>query len=318
MTTSPPAITGTFRRRLIILGGAGAAMVAPAVAGAQGVGADTRVPVVDVVTPNGRRSVIVPGSNAPLPAVRQPGYELFAGIQTCITETIREPGYRTPLAARHPSARGGARATWAERLTADEVLALARRLRCPAPVEFPDADVDEFLRIVLSRVHPYTAWDAGSHECRGRAILSRTRHVVGLAANRGLDVGGLELASEFDERVSRLPERVVVDALKRALDSGAADRARRLTAALNLGNWDDALAEFAERAPDVAGARLLQRALITDRTAAWLPRLERDLASGNALVVVGIAHLAGQQGLIALLQAKGYQLARRFVPSEPV
>jgi uncharacterized protein len=318
MTTLTRSINGSFRRRQLILGGAGAAIVTPLGARAQGVGMDARVPVVDVVAPTGRRSVIVPGSNAPLPAVRQPGYELFAGIERCITETIREPGYRTPLATRHPSASGGARAPWAERMTADEVLALARRLRCPAPVEFRDADVDEFLGIVLSRAHPYTAWDAGSFECRGRAILSRTRHVVGLAASRGIDVGGLELASEFDERVSRLPERVMVDALKRALDSSAGDRARRLTAALNLGNWDDALAEFSDRAPDAAGARLLQRALITERTATWLPRMERDLANGSALVVVGIAHLAGQQGLIALLQAKGYQLARRFVPSEPI
>lgn len=57
----------------------------------------------------------------------------------------------------------------------------------------------------------------------------------------------------------------------------------------------------------------LRRAILTDRNAAWLPRLEALLQSpaaarpaGPTFVLVGAAHLCGPDGLLALLRSKGY------------
>jgi uncharacterized protein YbaP (TraB family) len=53
---------------------------------------------------------------------------------------------------------------------------------------------------------------------------------------------------------------------------------------------------------------IYQRLLVA-RNRNWLPQLEALFnRSGRAFVVVGAAHLIGPDGLIAMLQAKGYVL----------
>jgi uncharacterized protein len=48
-------------------------------------------------------------------------------------------------------------------------------------------------------------------------------------------------------------------------------------------------------------------ALVTNRNAAWIPKIEALMkSSDDALVVVGAAHLVGPQGVLAMLRAKGY------------
>jgi uncharacterized protein YbaP (TraB family) len=57
----------------------------------------------------------------------------------------------------------------------------------------------------------------------------------------------------------------------------------------------------------------LYQQLLVDRNRAWLPKIETLLqpaASGNALVVVGALHLVGRDGLVAMLQARGYRVQR--------
>ncbi|HSW14776.1 MAG TPA: TraB/GumN family protein [Solimonas sp.] len=62
--------------------------------------------------------------------------------------------------------------------------------------------------------------------------------------------------------------------------------------------------------------------LLADRNRAWLPRLQAALDGDTVqLVVVGAAHLYGPDGLVTLLQQKGYRLkpaAAAAVPAESV
>lgn len=47
------------------------------------------------------------------------------------------------------------------------------------------------------------------------------------------------------------------------------------------------------------------------RTRSWIPKIERDLASGQTyFVVVGAAHLGGPRGALALLRARGYTITQ--------
>jgi len=52
------------------------------------------------------------------------------------------------------------------------------------------------------------------------------------------------------------------------------------------------------------------RALVTERTKAWIPKIEALAAGRGGFVAVGLAHLAGDDGLPALLAAAGYTVAR--------
>lgn len=53
----------------------------------------------------------------------------------------------------------------------------------------------------------------------------------------------------------------------------------------------------------------IQAALVTNRNRSWIPELEKLLGGkDDALIVVGAAHLVGDQGVLALLRAKGYTI----------
>lgn len=54
------------------------------------------------------------------------------------------------------------------------------------------------------------------------------------------------------------------------------------------------------------------KALITDRNKNWLPKIESLIGrKENVMVVVGVAHLVGSDGIVAALAQKGYQVEQQ-------
>jgi uncharacterized protein len=54
---------------------------------------------------------------------------------------------------------------------------------------------------------------------------------------------------------------------------------------------------------------VLRQRILTDRHDKWLPQIERMIGSGTThLIVVGAAHLAGPDSIVAMLRAKGYKV----------
>ena len=92
-------------------------------------------------------------------------------------------------------------------------------------------------------------------------------------------------------------------------DKGPAEDAKALE--LMKSAWlagDPARLDSLVRTSD-AFSPTLQAALVTNRNRSWIPQLEALLGGkDDALVVVGAAHLVGDQGVLALLRAKGYKI----------
>jgi uncharacterized protein len=81
-----------------------------------------------------------------------------------------------------------------------------------------------------------------------------------------------------------------------------------LIAAWRSGNLDALTRELTEAFADAPN---LYAALLTDRNRAWVPRiLELRAAKDDYLVVVGALHLAGDDSVIRLLEARGAKLER--------
>jgi uncharacterized protein YbaP (TraB family) len=56
----------------------------------------------------------------------------------------------------------------------------------------------------------------------------------------------------------------------------------------------------------------LHEKIIVDRNRRWLPQIEKILAQdGDAIIVVGAAHLVGKDGVIEMLKARGYRLEQK-------
>lgn len=58
----------------------------------------------------------------------------------------------------------------------------------------------------------------------------------------------------------------------------------------------------------------MDKELLSDRNRNWIPDLEKIFAEGDAFVAVGADHTRGDQGVPALLAAKGYQVTRITPP----
>jgi uncharacterized protein YbaP (TraB family) len=146
-----------------------------------------------------------------------------------------------------------------------------------------------------------------------RPELGLDQHFAKAAQAAGKDTAGLETAQQQIDFLDGMDPAEQVQYLSESLDAAGegSDELERLHAAWRNGDaqrvWDIAGAEMQARYP-----KLYQR-INVQRNDAWLPRLESRLAApgeDDTLVVVGALHLLGDDGLVAKLRARGYQVER--------
>ncbi|MFZ5662115.1 MAG: TraB/GumN family protein [Pseudomonadota bacterium] len=142
-----------------------------------------------------------------------------------------------------------------------------------------------------------------------RPELGLDRHLAERARAAGKPTGGLETMQQVIGVLDRLPPEVQRQMLAEAMEDAQTHEALELHADWRRGRVE-AMARAAEdmrrRYPD------LYRRINVERNDAWLTRLDAHLRGGadDALAVVGALHLAGADGLLERLRAKGYRVER--------
>lgn len=136
------------------------------------------------------------------------------------------------------------------------------------------------------------------------------RHFGNRALGDGKRTGGLETAAEqmtlFDALPDALQKTLLLDALK---DSGNfRAEMERLVDTWRRGDVH-ALEQLIET--EFSGAPELRDALLADRNRNWIDDIASYLeAPGDTLVIVGALHLVGDEGVVALLESRGYDVER--------
>jgi uncharacterized protein len=134
--------------------------------------------------------------------------------------------------------------------------------------------------------------------------------ITDLAKAKGIPTEGLETAEFQISLFASLTDQEATQMLEEDLSEEGQMQAvmDRLTRSWSSGDVADLAAYFDSTTKD---SPKLQEKIITDRNAAWVPKIQAIMGKrGTYLVVVGTGHLVGPESLVAMLQRAGLQVER--------
>jgi uncharacterized protein YbaP (TraB family) len=128
------------------------------------------------------------------------------------------------------------------------------------------------------------------------------------ATKAGKTVIGLETAEYQIDRFDTMPEALQEQLLRSTLDELNL-QTKELSATVAAWQRGDAMTIEKGVLGSFRKYPAAYRSLIVERNNNWIPQLEKCLARTTpCMVVVGAAHLVGPDGLLTLLQRKGYKI----------
>ncbi|HEX7047703.1 MAG TPA: TraB/GumN family protein [Gammaproteobacteria bacterium] len=136
------------------------------------------------------------------------------------------------------------------------------------------------------------------------------KHFAARALSDGKQTGGLETAAEQFRMFDTLPLETQKSFLLESMNDSAnfEQQLDEIVSAWRRGD-EAALAGLLET--EFSAAPDLRDTLLVDRNQRWIPQIETLLEStGDSLVIVGALHLVGDEGVVSLLEEKGYDVEK--------
>lgn len=141
--------------------------------------------------------------------------------------------------------------------------------------------------------------------------LGLDKYFFDKAKKAGKPVVGLETAEYQLDRFDKMPEAVQEQLLLSTLEDLDSQN-RELKTLVSAWQQGDTRSMEETLLGGFKEYPAAYSSLITERNNNWMPQLEKCLArSTPCLVVVGAAHLVGPDGLLALLQKRGYTIEQQ-------
>ena len=143
------------------------------------------------------------------------------------------------------------------------------------------------------------------------ANLGLDKHFFDEAKAAGKRVVGLETAESQIDRLDQLPGAVQEQMLRSSLDDLDAER-KNLKSIVSAWRRGDAAGLQQLLLTGFANYPAAYASLLVERNRNWMPQLESCLTGRQScFVVVGAAHLVGPDGLLTMLQKKGYRVVQQ-------
>ena len=143
------------------------------------------------------------------------------------------------------------------------------------------------------------------------ASLGLDQYFFDKATMAGKTVIGLETAEAQIDAFDKMSEAVQEQLLRSTLEELNVKGSELSTV---VAAWQRGDATSIERGvtDDLKKYPAAYKSLIVDRNNSWMPQIEKCLARTTpCMVVVGAAHLVGPDGLLTLLQRKGYRIEQQ-------
>lgn len=274
------------------------------------------VPAFRVFSPNGQSNVLIGTVHVPHAALRQPAASVLDSARTFV---IEHTTHNEALDGVDPEALAGMlqqrdlRAAWARGLTERQITLIVDRYNCAAPKPITMSEFENLLKLRTARIVATIAFVP----CAPQGMQSRDDLLAEAANERHIPVVALETQQEIGARRAGIPPRFHEASLRYALNLDLEKFYDSLIAAVNRGDFDAIERHSADDIGDAADRALFKRTMLAERNVAWLPILRTALDKGDAVVAVGAAHLAGEQGILSLLAQQGYRAEPITLPAAP-
>jgi uncharacterized protein len=172
--------------------------------------------------------------------------------------------------------------------------------------------------LALDLIQPMKPWMVmlmiealGSQDAGLDPELGLDKHFYNLATDGRKQVIGLETAESQIDRFDKMPEAMQEQMLRSELAEMDTEKSS-LRSILTAWQTGDAAAIEKMLLASFTTNPAAYTSLITERNRNWMPQLETCLRrSSPCFVIVGAAHLVGPQGLLAMLQQKGYRVEQQ-------
>jgi uncharacterized protein YbaP (TraB family) len=143
------------------------------------------------------------------------------------------------------------------------------------------------------------------------ASLGLDKHFFDRAKAAGKPVIGLETAISQVDRLDRMPEALQEQLLRSTLEDLDTQR-NSLASIVTAWRTGDAASIEQTLLSAFTDYPAAYQSLIVERNQNWMPQIEGCFEKPQpCLVVVGAAHLVGRDGLLTLLQRKGYRIEQQ-------
>jgi uncharacterized protein len=193
--------------------------------------------------------------------------------------------------------------TFDQVVSKDTVALVTQKLNGTIPIEFIKPMKPWMINLLLEA--------AGLQKAGLDPTLGLDRHFYDRAKAAGKPVIGLETAASQIDRLDQMPLSVQEQMLRSTINEVETEKTGIAGVVATWKRGDAASLEktLLSGFKDFRGA---YTSLIVERNNNWMPQIEACFArTSPCFVVVGAAHLVGPDGLLALLQRKGYRIEQQ-------
>jgi len=136
-------------------------------------------------------------------------------------------------------------------------------------------------------------------------VVSYEMEFMNMARRQGKSMSGLETAEYQMSMFDSIPYRVQAEMLIETIEGGDTGNAQ-FRELVEMYKAQDLYGLQQMLASDEAGVAQYEDLLLNQRNRNWIPVMEKMMADQVTFFAVGAGHLAGDQGVIALLRRQGY------------